>query len=156
MNSGSNYKCNNCTKGERPVLLQTPISPSKNQQLQHKSSPNSQHKSEQKRPNHNLNVCNSQCSAQCGNNTLSVNRSNSRHKLRHQNSSSQSGSYESTSPCLSRGMQAHFYKSHFRRWEIFFISFILGNIFILNTSPFHAKIELLFTLTSLTDEHNLT
>lgn len=104
-------KCNNCVKNnqsDRPGLLQTPVSPSKSgQALQHSpkstnlapSAQNNQHKSEQRRPN-TLNICNNQCSAQCGN-TLSVNRPASRHKLRHQNSSQ--GSYDSASPCLSRG-----------------------------------------------------
>jgi len=102
-------KCNNCVKNnqsERPGLLQTPVSPSKSgQALQHSpkstnlalSAQNNQHKS---RPN-TLNIYNNQCSAQCGN-TLSVSRPSSRHKLRHQNSSQ--GSYDSASPCLSRGM----------------------------------------------------
>jgi len=105
-------KCNNCVKNnqnERPGLLQTPISPTRcGQPLQHSPKStnlapcgqNNQHKSEQRRPN-TLNICNNQCSAQCGN-TLSVSRPGSRHKLRHQNSSQ--GSYESASPCLSRGM----------------------------------------------------
>lgn len=104
-------KCNNCVKNnqsDRPGLLQTPVSPSKSgQALQHSpkstnlalNAPNNQHKSEQRRPN-TLNICNNQCSAQCGN-TLSVSRPTSRHKLRHQNSSQ--GSYDSASPCLSRG-----------------------------------------------------
>lgn len=104
-------KCNNCVKNnqnERPGLLQTPVSPSKSgQALQHSpkstnlapNAQNNQHKSEQRRPN-TLNICNNQCSAQCGN-TLSVSRPGSRHKLRHQNSSQ--GSYDSASPCLSRG-----------------------------------------------------
>lgn len=104
-------KCNNCVKNnqnERPGLLQTPMSPSKSGQvLQHSpkstnlapSTQNNQHKSEQRRPN-TLNICNNQCSAQCGN-MLSVSRPGSRHKLRHQNSSQ--GSYDSASPCLSRG-----------------------------------------------------
>lgn len=105
-------KCNNCVKNnqnERPGLLQTPISPIRSgQALQHSPKStnlapcgqNNQHKSEQRRPN-TLNICNNQCSAQCGN-TLSVSRPGSRHKLRHQNSSQ--GSYDSISPCLSRGM----------------------------------------------------
>ena len=103
-------KCNNCVKNnqsERPGLLQTPVSPSKSgQALQHSpkctnlahNAQNNQ-KSEQRRPN-TLNICNNQCSNQCGN-TLSVSRPGSRHKLRHQNSSQ--GSFDSASPCLSRG-----------------------------------------------------
>ena len=109
-------KCNNCVKNnqnERPGLLQTPISPIRcGQTLQHSPKStnlapcgqNNQHKSEQRRPN-TLNICNNQCSAQCGN-TLSVTRPGSRHKLRHQNSSQ--GSYDSASPCLSRGMLLEF------------------------------------------------
>ncbi|XP_016838556.1 cAMP-regulated phosphoprotein 21 isoform X2 [Nasonia vitripennis] len=97
-------KCNNCAKNDRPVLLQTPISPSKSQSQ--KNAQNN-HKNEQRRPN-TLNVCQNQCSAQCGN-TLSVNnRSNNRHKLRHQNSSSQ-GSYDSASPSLSRDSSTELY-----------------------------------------------
>lgn len=109
--SSNIQKCNNCVKNnqnDRPGLLQTPVSPSKSgQALQHSpkstnlapNAQNNQHKSEQRRPN-TLNICNNQCSAQCGN-TLSVSRPASRHKLRHQNSSQ--GSYDSASPCLSRG-----------------------------------------------------
>lgn len=107
-NSNIIQKCNNCVKNnqnDRPGLLQTPMSPSKSgQALQHSAkstnlAPNNQYKSEQRRPN-TLNICNNQCSAQCGN-TLSVSRQGSRHKLKHQNSSQ--GSYDSASPCLSRG-----------------------------------------------------
>ncbi|KAJ8679575.1 hypothetical protein QAD02_015362 [Eretmocerus hayati] len=109
-NSGSN-KCNNCVKGnngprERPVLLQTPVSPSKGS---HKNAQNNQHnKSDQQRRPNSLNVCSNQCNQQCGNNTLSVNRSNARHKLRH-NSSSQ-GSYDSgLSTSLSRDSSTELY-----------------------------------------------
>ncbi|XP_033216075.1 R3H domain-containing protein 1 isoform X2 [Belonocnema kinseyi] len=114
-NSNSSSKCNNCVKNnqnERPGLLQTPVSPSKMGQTTQYSQKggnqvqNNQHKSEQRRP-HTLNVCNNQCSAQCGN-TLSVSRPGSRHKLRHQNSSSQ-GSYESASPSLSRDSSTELY-----------------------------------------------
>ena len=110
-------KCNNCVKNnqnDRPGLLQTPMSPSKTGQgLQYspkstnlaQNVQNNQQKLEQRRPN-TLNICNNQCSTQCGN-TLSVSRPGSRHKLRHQNSSQ--GSFDSASPCLSRGVYLKFY-----------------------------------------------
>ncbi|CAL7933211.1 unnamed protein product [Xylocopa violacea] len=117
--TGSNViqKCNNCVKNnqhDRPGLLQTPVSPSKSgQMLQHspkstnlaQNAQNNQQKSEQRRPN-TLNICNNQCSMQCSN-TLSVSRPGSRHKLRHQNSSQ--GSFDSTSPCLSRDSSTELY-----------------------------------------------
>lgn len=110
-------RCNNCARhnqNERPGLLQTPASPAKvGQPFQHspkttnlpqnaqnaQNAQNNQKSEQQRRPN-TLNICNNQCSAQCGN-TLSVSRPGSRHKLRHQNSSQ--GSFDSASPCLSRG-----------------------------------------------------
>lgn len=123
-------KCNNCVKNnqcDRPGLLQTPVSPSKSgQALQHSPkstnlapcAPNNQYKSEQRRPN-TLNICNNQCTAQCGN-TLSVSRPTSRHKLRHQNSSQ--GSYDSASPCLSRGTSIQCVTIHHIAQKDFFSS----------------------------------
>ncbi|XP_008560142.1 R3H domain-containing protein 1 isoform X1 [Microplitis demolitor] len=127
-------KCNNCVKNnhnnDKPGLLQTPPSPSKSTGIQYSPKSHGQSNNYNNNNNNNNNnghnncqqqsrndnnnrrtfgICNNQCSNQCSSNTLSVG-SRTRHKLRHQNSSSQgSGSLDSVSPCLSRDNSTELY-----------------------------------------------
>ncbi|XP_074107336.1 uncharacterized protein LOC141532758 isoform X1 [Cotesia typhae] len=118
----SSSKCNNCVKNnhnnDKPGLLQTPPSPSKSTGVQYSPKNHghtnnySNNNCQQQSRNDNrrsLSVCNNQCSNQCSSNTLTVG-SRTRHKLRHQNSSSQgSGSLDSVSPSLSRDNSTELY-----------------------------------------------
>lgn len=132
-----NANCSSCGLNSSPGLLQTPSqqilsTPKASHGLQH--SPRStnlaqqMHNNERNRGDHPKNnnsssssslssfVCNVPCSNQCGNsnnnnnnnnNTLSVSRPGSRHKLRHRNVSQ--GSFDGTSPNISRDSSTELY-----------------------------------------------